>query len=309
VAVFANDPGGLGSLNCVWSPDGTKIAYTQGAFSQGQLVVKNSDGSSLAPTVLAADATPSVYFDGNADWATNFRPVCQNSTVNVGVNGFLSVPLGCTDQDGSSDAISREIVTPPGHGNLGAIDDTTNSVIYTPAKDFKGTDTFTFKGFDGNSDSSPATITVEVASTPGGQDVTAAKIDAVVLSHRTWRRGSSLPVVLSRAPVGMTISYRLSENARVTLTFARRARGRKVGRRCVKPKRSNRKKRRCTRYVKAGTLHFDGKQGTNRVKFQGRLSRRKRLAVGRYRLVVGAKDGAGNVSKNASPVFFKIVRR
>jgi Tol biopolymer transport system component len=307
VAAFAANAT-LADINCVWSPDGTKIAYTEGAFGKGQLVEKNSDGSSVSTQVIAEDASPSVYFDGNADWATNFRPECQNATVSVGVNGFLSIPLGCTDQDISDNKfISREIVTQPGHGNLGAVDDNTDTVIYTPAKDFKGTDTFTFKGNDTNSDSAPATITVNVGNT--GEDVTAANIDKVGVSRRTWRRGSSLPAVLSRAKVGTTISYRLSENARVTLTFSRRARGRKVGRRCVKPRRSNRRKRRCARYVKAGTLRFDGKAGTNRVKFQGRLSRRKRLALGRYRLTVGAKDAAGNVSKRSRPVAFRIVRR
>ena len=77
----------------------------------------------------------------------------------------------------------------------------------------------------------------------------------------------------------------------------------------MKPTRKNRTRRRCTRYVKAGTLRLDGKAGTNRVKFQGRLSRRKRLALGRYRLTVGARDAAGNASRTSRPVSFRIVRR
>jgi hypothetical protein len=295
----------LAEYNCVWSPDGTKLLYPEGQFTTAQLGIKNSDGSGSFSTIGSPVAG---RFDGNPDWAADPSPSCQNGTVNVALNGFVSVPLSCTDPEGQS--VSRDIVTSPGHGNIGQVqnDDT---VIYTPNKDFSGNDSFAFNGNDGKSDSNNATINVTVSKPTGnnGKDVTAAKIDAVVLSHKTWRRGSSLPVVLSRAPVGTTISYRLSEKARVTLTFARRSRGRKVGRRCRKPTRKNRKKRRCTRYVKAGTLQFDGKQGTNRLKFQGRLSRRKRLGVGRYRLVVGAKDGAGNVSKNASPVFFKIVKR
>ncbi len=143
-----------------------------------------------------------------------------------------------------------------------------------------------------------------------GKDATAARIDRVGLSRRTWRRGRSLPS-LSRAAaaVGTTISFRLSEKARVTLTFSRKTTGRKVGRRCVKPTRKNRTRRRCTRYVKAGTLRINGKAGANRVKFQGRLSRRKRLALGRYRLTVGATDSAGNKSRTSRPVAFRIVRR
>src|SRR4051812_26992303 len=94
---FANDPGGLGSLNCVWSPDGTKIGYTQGAFTQGTLVYKElSESSTATPHTISGVGG---VFDGNADWAVNFRPVCQNATVNVAVNGFVTIPLGCTDQD------------------------------------------------------------------------------------------------------------------------------------------------------------------------------------------------------------------
>jgi Bacterial Ig domain/WD40-like Beta Propeller Repeat len=309
---FANDPGGLGSLNCVWSPDGTQIAYTQGAFTQGQLVKKAVGSSSTsAPSPITGVAS---VFDGNADWAVNFRPVCQNATLSVARNGFVTVPLGCTDRDSDADNISRDIVDQPQHGNLGGIDNNSNTVIYTPATNFTGTDTFTFKGFDGNTDSSPATITLNVGSDSNGnngngKDVTAARIDSVSMSRRAWRRGSALPSFVSRARVGTTISYRLSEKARATLTFSRRAKGRKVGRRCRKPTRKNRTRRRCNRFVKAGTLQLDSKAGTNRLKFQGRLSRGKRLKVGRYRLVVGAKDSAGNVSKRSKPVSFRIVRR
>jgi hypothetical protein len=312
VAEFANDPGGLGSLNCVWSPDGTKIAYTEGAFSQGQLVVKDLTASSTsAPTVISDVGG---VFDGNADWAVNFTPTCQDKTVNISVNGFVQIPLPCTDQDASSsDAISREIVSPPGHGNIGEIGDD-NSVIYTPNKNFSGTDSFTFKGNDGTSDSNTARITVNVnkgGSSTSGKDVTAATIGTVTASPPIWRGGSALPSFsfASRAhKVGTTISFRLSEAATVTLTFARPLKGRRVGKRCVKPTRRNRAKRRCTRFKTAGRIKFNGRSGLNKVKFQGRLSRSKRLRVGRYRLTVGAKDAAGNVSKNKT-ANFRIVRR
>jgi hypothetical protein len=192
------------------------------------------------------------------------------------------------------------------------VDDDADTVVYTPNANFSGTDTFTFTGSDGNSNSNPATITVRVGLSDddggNGKDATAAKIDRVRLSPKTWRRGTKLPSA-SRAAVGTTISYRLNEAARVTLTFSRKTSGRRVGRRCVKPTRKNRTRRRCTRYVKAGTLRFNGKAGNNRVKFQGRLSRRKRLALGRYRLTVGATDSAGNKSRTSRPVTFRIVRR
>jgi hypothetical protein len=45
------------------------------------------------------------------------------------------------------------------------------------------------------------------------------------------------------------------------------------------------------------------------VKFQGRLSRRKRLRLGRYRLTIRATDAAGNRSKASKAAGFRIVRR
>jgi Tol biopolymer transport system component len=313
VTEFARDPtagaGKQGSLNCAWSPDGTKIAFTRGIFGAGQLVVKDiGTPSTDPPTTIAQDAN-SNRFDGNADWAVNFRPACQGASAGIGINSFVRIPLSCTDRDDGSDGVQRAIVSEPGHGNIGAIDDNSNTVIYTPDVDFSGTDTFTFNGTDGNTESSQATVSIRVSNT-GRKDATAAKITSVLVSPRTWRRGRRLPAVLdSRAPVGTRISYRLSEKARAALTFSRRAKGRRVGRSCRKPTRKNRRRRACNRYVKAGSLQFDGRAGLNKVRFQGRLSRRKRLAVGRYRLTIAAKDGAGNVSQAAAPVFFRIVRR
>ena len=292
------DPGD--DYECAWSPDQTKIIYVRGPGNAGQVYTKNSDGSGVP--VLAADVAGT--FDGNPDWAINFRPACQDRKVSVGENNFAKVPLSCTDQDSIDANLKRAIVSQSGHGSLGGVNDNDDSVIYTPKVNFFGNDSFTFNGSDGNSVSNSATVHITVV-----RDTKAAKIDKVVVSPDIWRLGGLLPGVLSRAKVGTTISYRLSEKARVTLTFSRRARGRKVGRRCRKPTRKNRSKRRCTRYVKAGTLKFDGKAGTNRVRFQGRLSRRKRLGLGRYRLAVGATDAAANVSKRPRPVAFRIVKR
>jgi Tol biopolymer transport system component len=316
LALFASDaptPNTLGSLNCVWSPDGTEIAFTRGAFGQGDLVKKDVGSSpTAAPTTITGVAG---VFDGNADWAVNFRPVCQNSNRNVPVNGFLTVPLSCTDRDKPNAAdIDREIASPPSHGIVGEVDDDADSVVYTPNANFSGTDSFTFTGSDGNSTSSAATVSITVGNTGGGggggggKDTTASNITGVDVSPGTWRRGSALPSFNAAAKVGTTIKFNLSEKAAVTLTFQRQRAGRRVGRRCVAPKRSNRKRRKCKRYTTAGRLFFNGKAGANRVKFAGRLSRRKRLALGRYRLRVSAKDAAGNVSKTRTDTF-RIVRR
>jgi len=111
-----------------------------------------------------------------------------------------------------------------------------------------------------------------------------------------------------RPPVGATVRYGLSEAATTTFTVERATTGRRVGRRCVKPTKSNRKRRKCTRYARVrGSFTHQGAAGANTFKFSGRLRNRK-LAVGQYRLVAVATDSAGNKSA-AKRRSFRIVRR
>jgi uncharacterized delta-60 repeat protein len=120
-------------------------------------------------------------------------------------------------------------------------------------------------------------------------------------------RGGSIGAA-GRARVGARVTYTLTEPSRVRFTVQRRARGRKVGRRCVKQTKRNSKRRRCTRYVRVrGSFAHRGGAGTNSFKFSGRLRGRK-LRLGRYRLVAIAIDAAGNRSP-AKRRAFRIVRR
>jgi hypothetical protein len=111
-----------------------------------------------------------------------------------------------------------------------------------------------------------------------------------------WRQGDLLPRLTRRAPVGTTISFQLSEPARATLDFLQPRPGRRVGRRCVPPSRPNATKRRCTRHVGIGSLSVTAHPGLNKVRFQGRLSRTKRLTPGAYKMTITAANAAGRHS-------------
>ena len=103
---------------------------------------------------------------------------------------------------------------------------------------------------------------------------------------------------------GTTIRFRLSEKATVRLSFERKTRGRRVGKRCRKATRRNRNRRRCTRYVRVKTaIRLNGKAGANRVPFQGRLSRQRSLVPGSYRMSLVATDTAKNASKRQRKAF------
>ncbi len=152
-------------------------------------------------------------------------------------------------------------------------------------------------------------MTIQVGAENGsGGDRTKPVISALRVSAKRWRLGNRLASI-SVLPLGTTISFRLSEAARTTLTFQRARPGRRVGGKCVKPTSANRGKRRCARFVGAGSLSgLNGKQGRNRVRFQGRLNRRKKLRRGRYRIVARARDAAGNRSKPRTGPTFTIAR-
>jgi Tol biopolymer transport system component len=278
----------LGDLNCVWSPDGTRILYTLGAFEGGELITKDINGGS--PSLLTSMNAAS-HFDGNADWATNFPPKCAAKNAEVAVNGFTTIALSCVDPDhgvGAEpptpeplDSQALEILTQPAHGDIGGLSN--SKVIYTPNKDFKGTDTFTYTGTDEVSNAPPATVTIRVGSGGAGGDTTAPTISGVKLSTKRWRLGSRLASI-SRTPVGTTISFKLSEVARTTLTFKRKKGGKK-----------------------AGSISVAAKAGRNKVRFQGLLSKSKHLASGSYRLVLSARDAAGNQSQPKTGPTFTIV--
>jgi uncharacterized repeat protein (TIGR01451 family) len=132
-------------------------------------------------------------------------------------------------------------------------------------------------------------------------------VSSANVSPKTFRLGSRLPKFSRRTSIGTTIRFKLTQPAKATLTFSQPKTGRRVGRRCVTLTRGNRKKRRCTIPNVRGTLSFNGHSGTNKVRFQGRLTRTRKLKPGRYTLTITATDSAGNRS-NAKSTSFTIVR-
>jgi hypothetical protein len=138
----------------------------------------------------------------------------------------------------------------------------------------------------------------------GGSDTTPPTITGLGVTTHTFYIGSGLPQ-LSIA-TGTTISFRLSERSRVTLSFLQYASGRKLGSRCVLRRTTG---RRCTITYTRGTLVVTGKAGLNKLRFAGRLSRSKTLKPGRYTLAMNAKDAAGNVSRTVKTTLTLLKRR
>jgi uncharacterized delta-60 repeat protein len=133
----------------------------------------------------------------------------------------------------------------------------------------------------------PPTITPRPpAATPPPATPRAPVLTRLRIAPRAFRpaaKGASAFPAARRG--GALVSFTLDRAASVRFTVERAGRGRRVGGRCVRPTRSNRAKRPCTRYATlAGGFTRRGTAGANHFRFTGRLSVR-RLAPGRYRLI------------------------
>lgn len=125
-------------------------------------------------------------------------------------------------------------------------------------------------------------------TTPGGGSNTPDKTSKLTLGS------IGLSKSVFRATTGAKLTFRLSKAASVKVTLERKGKGRKVKGKCVKPKRSNRRKPSCSRYAKlGGSIKFAGKAGANSFTLRGRLAG-KTLKPGSYRLSARATDTDDN---------------
>ena len=112
------------------------VTYTPSLNYNGSdsFTFKANDG-----TVDSNEATVSITINPVDD-----PPVANDKSVSTDEDTALPITLTATEVDG--DPLTFTIVTPPGHGNLTG---TAPHVTYTPALNYNGPDSFTFKVNDG----------------------------------------------------------------------------------------------------------------------------------------------------------------
>jgi predicted Ser/Thr protein kinase len=162
-------------------PRGPGVAYLfDGATADLLLTIPNPEpatGDEFGTSVraLGNDIVVAAYHDDagatNAGSVyvfagANRRPEVADDSYSVDEDNVLSVPtLGVLDNDHDADGDTLTPIreTDPVHGTLQLGDD--GSFTYTPAPDFHGTDTFTYRAFDGvDYSESAATVTITVNS-------------------------------------------------------------------------------------------------------------------------------------------------
>jgi hypothetical protein len=312
--------GGDGSMVALWSGTNASPKPAVGAARRGP----GEASFSALPAVPAEDNTnPALAMDGEGNapaawvhmstgptWAVNATgldavgPAISGVTF-PGTAGVGEVfPYGATLTDRWSAATAG--VWTFGDGTTGPLNGTKS---YGTAGTFGAT--LTASDSHGNTSQLNRSIIVGGGGGPGGgADTERPVFLSARLTNTTFAvnpNGAAERPVAARAKKGTTFVYSLSEAARVVFRIHAKKKGRKVGRRCVKPTPRNRRKPACTRFVKVGAFAQSASAGQNRKRFSGKIGRR-RLRPGKYRATLIATDAAGNVSRRRF-LNFKVVRR
>jgi len=150
-------------------PDGDAITYTIVSAPQKGTLSGTAPNLTYTPAA-SANGSDSFTFkvnDGKLDSntatvsiairAVNHAPTATGAAIPVAFNQSTNITLAGTDPEG--DALTFSLVSGPTNGTLTG---SNASRTYTPNAGFIGTDSFTFRAFDGALYSAPATITLVV---------------------------------------------------------------------------------------------------------------------------------------------------
>ena len=143
-------------------------AVLDAAPSHGNLTLNANGGFNYTPVANYSGADSFTYHVNNGTLNStsatvsisvkmvNNAPVAIAQSVSLNEDGTLAVTLTGTDVENSSLSFAK---TSPAHGTLSG---TAPNLIYTPAANFNGADSFTFTVNDGALTSTPATVSITV---------------------------------------------------------------------------------------------------------------------------------------------------
>ncbi len=188
---------------------------------QGSLTLQNNTGGVEA---LGNKVSGALVQSGNSppvEISSHAPPVAVNDNYSVVENQSLTVPppgvLG-NDSAPSGGTLTASVVSGPSHSAAFTLN-ADGSFTYTPAPDFSGIDTFTYRNNDGVAFSAPAIVIIKVIPqasitvaksepTPGaGTTVTSGQATPITYQlavTNSGGTGSAQVVVTDAAPVGTT---------------------------------------------------------------------------------------------------------
>src|SRR5205085_1632745 len=134
--------------------------------------------------------------------AVNDAPVASNGTLTTAKNTTATGTLVATDVD--AQALTYSIVTPPNaaQGTVAITNTTTGAYTFTPALNFNGSTSFTFKANDGIVDSNTATVAITVTAV---NDAPAASNGALSTAEDTAATGTLVATDVDSATLTYSI--------------------------------------------------------------------------------------------------------
>lgn len=266
--------------------DGTNLRLSSAStlFDEGDpsIVLAGETDIAGAPRSLAHVCGGPVLPDIGAFEAA--APSCPPPTVTLTTPGN-----GATYTQGQSVTAAFTCGAPPAPATLSAC---TGTVANGAKLDTSTPGTYTFTATATSSDGATATATstYTVKTAP-------PTVGAIKVSHKSFKPGKKLATIAKKhkkkPPVGTTFSFKLNTSASLKLSFARITPGRKAGHKCVAEPKHNKHHHACKRSKGAGSITVAGHPGTDKVSFQGRLSKHKKLKPGSYTLTITATNTSG----------------
>lgn len=207
----------------------TYLLVTQPTSAQGVVTINPQSG--------AFTFTPAANFNGSASFtfktnngladsntstvaitvaAVNDAPVANNGTLSATEDTAATGSLSATDVDNT--ALTYSIVSQTGaNGTVTITNATTGAYSYTPASNFNGPASFTFKANDGTSDSTPATVTINVAAI---NDAPVAAPGTLTTSQGVAKTGTLSAIDIEGSPLTYSIVSQTNAQGTVAITNA-----------------------------------------------------------------------------------------
>jgi len=137
----------------------------------------------------------------------NTPPVADAQPVTTAEDTAKAITLTATDAD--SDPLTYSVVAAPSHGVLTGV---APALTYTPAANYNGPDSFTFKANDGTADSNIATVSITVTA---GNDTPAITSDggSATASLSVPENTTAVTTVTATDADGDTLTYSISGGA------------------------------------------------------------------------------------------------
>jgi len=141
--------------------------------------------------------------------APNNPPGAENKGVITDEDTSVIITLSGSDVDG--DNLTFSMVAGPSNGTLGTIVSTgvtTAEVQYNPTTDYVGTDSFTYKAYDGKAYSDIATVSITVKEPAPAAPTAVVSIDMSKQTvSRWWRATATVAITSSEIPLTEAIVY------------------------------------------------------------------------------------------------------